>query len=87
MSLDLDLDITAVLQQSPEHVTRETAAEALSVSAGNVANAIALMWDRAAPQKDPSLDPVQAKWASVRDIADSISNAHDDYLKRNNEST
>lgn len=70
-----------VLAQCPEGVDDATAAEALTACVGNTVDAIALLWERATPrlktadprgQKPEFLDPVAAKWASVRDISDSI---------------
>jgi hypothetical protein len=77
-------DVELVLSQAPAKVTRETAEEALTCVGGNLAEAVALLWDRAAPPvKQVTLDPVQAKWASVRDIADSISRANIEFQNVN----
>ena len=70
-------DVAIVLSQAPESVTREAAEEALTISAGNIAEAISLLWDASKPAPPTSItDPTQAKWASVREIADSICSAY-----------
>ena len=75
-------DVDIVLAQAPESASRETVEEAITVAGGNISEAIALLWDRASPKKEVSLDPIQAKWASVRDIANAVSEARDDYMAR-----
>lgn len=73
-------DIKIVLSQGPDGTDEATATEALNTCVGNTVDAIALLWERAKPSsstklpdKPTFLDPVAAKWASVRDISDSIS--------------
>ena len=77
-------DVDLVLAQAPTGVSVETATEALVMTCGDVAEAIKLLWDTAQPvcqgnavkPPDFALDPSQRKWASVREVADSIFNSH-----------
>ena len=75
-----NIEIQMMLSQCPEGVDESMAAEALNACVGNTVDAIALLWERANPRlnkkdhgKPHFLDQEAAKWASVRDISDSIS--------------
>jgi hypothetical protein len=75
-------DIDVVLAQAPDGVTREAATEALVLSCGDVAQAIAMLWsskptDITASKPEFLVDSVQQKWASVREIADSITDTRE----------
>jgi hypothetical protein len=71
-------NVDLVLAQAPTGVSRETAAEALVVSCGDVADTIKLLWEaETKPQAPPefALDSSQRKWASVSEVAESIFNS------------
>lgn len=70
-------NVDLVLAQAPAGVSRETAAEALVVSCGDVADTIKLLWEANAKAKQPdfAVDPSQRKWASVSEVAESIFNS------------
>jgi hypothetical protein len=73
-------DVDLVMAQAPASCTKETVEEALMQCAGDHVEAIKMLWERDAgitskQATKPIIDPIQAKWASIRDIADSISNA------------
>jgi hypothetical protein len=68
-------DIDAILAQSPEGTTKETAAEVLTLTGGNIAESITMLWDQTKKQAPISLDTTQNTWTSVRDIADSLADA------------
>lgn len=85
--LQANNDIDIVLKQAPENVTKTAAQEALTICVGNITDAIALLWERTAPASTTQshtifLDPQQEKWASVRDISDSILLARQDLTVR-----
>ena len=75
--------VDLILSQAPDNTDKAIAEEAFNIAGGNIADAIAYLWDRTLPQKPTaSFDPVQAKWASIRDIADSITVATHEYRNR-----
>jgi hypothetical protein len=69
-----DADVRAVLAQAPANATREDVRVALTEAAGDIADAIAILW-RVPPPPPPLRSDEQKVWDRIRAHSDEMTRA------------